>query len=373
MANLFDYLDWRGDLKLGRSPFCGVDALVLAELSYLDYSDMVPSPKAGGSISIEEASRLYFQKHPEKDAKIGAIVPARIVDLLRQAAGCPRYAALELSSFVNVIDTKAEEQFSAICVHTDEKTIYVAFRGTDDTIVGWRENFNMFFKAPVPAQLHAAEYLENVGRSFPGKLIVGGHSKGGNLAIWAAAHCSPDITARITVVYNFDGPGFSVDFKNTDGYNTVKGRIRTIVPECSVVGMFLDHEERYMVVKSARKGIMQHDALSWVVLGTRFDYADGLSSEIKRLNDVLASWINNMDNAHREKFTECFFGLLLSTNAATLTDLVSDKKSLLKAVTSADVETRRALLGAFKLLLGESKKSVAMWLKKPPKKTEEHT
>ncbi len=172
-------------------------------------------------------------------------------------------------------------------------------------------------------------------------------------------------------MYNFDGPGFNVDFRGTDGYLAIKSRIRSIVPECSVVGMFLDHEERYMVVKSSRKGIAQHDALSWSVIGSHFERAEGLSPEIIRINGVLASWIKEMDNERLEKFTECFFGLLLSTKAETITGLMSNKKALLKALTSAEPETRKALFDAFKLLLGESGKSVTGWLRRKEKKTVE--
>lgn len=368
-TTIFDYIDWRGDLPFSKSPFCSVDALIFTELSYLDYSGIVPSPEEGGAISLKEASKLFFQKNPQGEIKLGAIMPSKIVDLLKKAAACHRYESLNISRFVNIIDTKAEKQFSALCINLDEKSMFIAFRGTDDTIVGWREDFNMFFKAPVPSQLNASEYLNNAGESFVGKLIVGGHSKGGNLAVWAASHCSPEVTDRILAVYNFDGPGFSVDYRSTDSYKALKSRIRTIVPECSVVGMFLEHEEKYLVVKSDRKGIAQHDALSWRVLGKSFEYASDLSPEMKQINCILASWINNMDNSRREKFTESFFGLLDSTKAATLSDLMKSKRALLKAITSANAETRQALVSAFKLLLGEGKKSLAEWLKKPPQKT----
>lgn len=369
-TTIFDYLDWRGDLTFARSPFCSVDALILTELSYINYTGIVPAHGEEGSITINQASRQFFQKHAGKEVKIGAIMPAKIIDLLKKAASCSRFGPLPMSCYVDIIDTQGEEQFSALCVHINEKTLFVAFRGTDDTIVGWREDFNMFFKAPVPAQLRAAEYLESVGKFFDGNLIVGGHSKGGNLAVWAATHCSPDVTDRILVVFNFDGPGFAVDFRSTDGYQAVKSRIRTIVPESSVVGMFMEHEDRFSVVKSTRKGIWQHDALSWCVKGNRFEYADGLSPEMMKINGILASWINNMDNTQREKFTESFFGLLEATNASTLTDLVANKKALIKAITSADAETKKALRSAFGLLVGESTKSVTEWIKTPLKRKE---
>ncbi len=198
MADIFDYLDWRGDIKFAHSPFCGMDGLVFAELSYLDFTNIVPSAGdesatsvAEGAISVAEAARVYFEKHPEKDAKIGAIVPAKIVELFRRAAASRRFADIGLSRFVDVVDVKAEKQFSALCARIDEKTLFTAYRGTDDTIIGWRENFNMCFKAPVPSQLQAAEYLNDIGAALAPseRLIIGGHSKGGNLAVWAASHC----------------------------------------------------------------------------------------------------------------------------------------------------------------------------------------
>lgn len=365
MPDVFDYLKWRGDLKLWHAPFCAVDALILTELAYMDHAGIVPERFDDGLVTLSDDARRFKELHVNSIPTLGAIVPAKIIDLFYGAAKAPRFSELGLCGYVNIVNDSAVEQFSAYSVKLSDGSLFVGFRGTDDSIAGWKENFQMSFKTPVPAQHSAAEYLNKAAdhyKTLP--LRIGGHSKGGNLAMWAAANSRSDVRERIIEVYNFDGPGFLKNFHESDGYHAVKDRIKTVVPEKSVVGMFLEHEGNYKTVKSSEKGIMQHDALSWQVEGTDFQYADDLSPDAKRFNEILRAWIGSLGDDFREKFTDAFFGILYATNSTTLSELMSDRSALLHAFTFADPETKQALSYGLRTLLDESGRSIVEWLKK---------
>ena len=211
MANVFDYIKWRGDLGFEQSTLNEIDALIFCELSYIFYDGIVPESSADGYVTLSEAAEVFFERNAGRDEiSLGEIVPKEIVTLLRNAAASRRFSEIPLAHFVNVIDDETVEQFSAISFFPTETTVFVAYRGTDDTITGWREDFRMAFLTPVPAQKRAEEYLMKASADAE-RIYLGGHSKGGNLALWAAMNSSDEIAERIEEIYNFDGPGFLDD------------------------------------------------------------------------------------------------------------------------------------------------------------------
>lgn len=285
MANILEYLDWRGDLTLLERPFNEVDNLILAEICYLDFSGFVPAGFQTQQVTLLDAASAYFAAHPETN--MGVLVPDQIPVLVEHAAKTARFSDVRLLGYVNRIDEKTQTQFSALTMLLPDGSAYVAFRGTDDTIVGWKEDFNMAFTPEIPAQKYAAEYLRQVSGALPFRpLLVGGHSKGGNLAVYAAVFCGQDVQNRILAVYNNDGPGFYSSLLSLPEHKPVAGKITTLLPESSVVGMLLEHEEAYQVVRSTQVGLMQHDGFSWQVKGERFEHltelAEGGKSWIRR-------------------------------------------------------------------------------------------
>ena len=375
MANVLDYVKWRGDLPFEAVPFCEVDALVFAELTFLEYSGCCDAAPGGRAPTLGEIVEAFFSDCGEEEISLGKIIPGEIVELFRLCGTSARYSSCRVAAYVNIHDEENVEQFCACTFLVPDGSIFAAFRGTDDTIVGWKENFQMTFRSPVPAQEHAAKYLSEVGKYFPiHALRLGGHSKGGNLAVWAASHASPEVRKRIIRIYNLDGPGFRPEIEKDSGFEEIRPRIRTIVPECSVVGMLLDHDEKYYAVKSTNKGIMQHDGMSWQVLGGEFVPAGEISRDTLRVNRLLSAWIGSMDDECREKFTEAFFNIVYSTKAGTLTELADKLPELFRAFSVADAETRHAINAGMRLLLGESKRTVSSWAhrhlsppEKPPK------
>ena len=213
MANILEYLDWRGDLTLSERPFNEVDNLILAEICYLDFSGFVPAGFQTQQVTLQAAASAYFAAHPETN--MGVLVPDQIPVLVEHAAKTARFGDIRLLGYVNRIDEETQTQFSALTMLLPDGSAYVAFRGTDDTIVGWKEDFNMAFTPEIPAQKYAAEYLRQVSGTLPFRpLLVGGHSKGGNLAVYASVFCGQEVQKRILAVYNNDGPGFC-PFLNT--------------------------------------------------------------------------------------------------------------------------------------------------------------
>ena len=322
MPNVFDYLEWRGDLTFEETPVNEVDNLIFCLLSYVDLDGIVPLEPAKGRPTVREAAAEYFFTHgDESDRPLGLIVPADILTLFRRMAHCRRFRDLELTGYINAVSEEWEMQFSALTIRLPREQMFVAFRGTDDTIVGWREDFNLSYLEEVPSQRMAAAYLNALDMTPDTTLFVGGHSKGGNLAVWGAVHAVDEVRQQIAQVYSNDGPGFSEGTITSDAYRSLSDRIRVILPEDSLVGLLLEHDDRYTVVKSNRKGVYQHDGLSWEVLGASFLRADRLSEKGIHHDTVVRDRINAMTRPERKNFTRLMFTILESTGAKTLTEL----------------------------------------------------
>lgn len=354
MANMIDYIDWRGDLTVAQDPFNEVDNLILSEFCFLDLGGIVPAE--GETAPLGEAVTAYFRRHEGQELSMGVLVPDQILTMARRMVQSPRFAGMGLGGFCSHIDTGREAQFAALTVDIGDGSVYIAFRGTDDTLVGWKEDFNMAFLPTVPSQPIAVEYVKAAAAAHPGKkLILGGHSKGGNLAVYGAVHCGGRIQRRIKAVYNNDGPGFKESLVETAAYQALRERIHTIVPRSSIVGMLLEHDENYDVVASCGKGIYQHDGFSWEVLGNRFVRRQGISQAGRTGDQTIRDFIGAMDDGQRERFVDALFEVLGSTNARTLTDLDSDRmgavSAMIRRYKDFDKETRQTLLEAVGVLL----------------------
>lgn len=358
MANILDYLDWRGDLPFTAAPFNEIDNLIFTQLCFLDLDNLVPSDPAGMPVRLEHAVDRYFERHPIESTSMGMIVPKDILTLADRARHTARFRDVCLTGFVNLVDEKIEMQFSATTYLPGDGTAFVAFRGTDDTLVGWKEDFNMAFTPIVPAQAQASRYLESVLRALPHSLRLGGHSKGGNLAVYSAIHTDAADRTRILEVYNNDGPGFHRQMLSSEAYSSMQSRIRSIVPESSIVGMLLDHEEPYRIVKSSAKGLFQHDGFSWELVGDHFTTLRQLSDESRTVDRTIKMWLAGMDNTAREEFVDSMYDLLCATNARTLTELNTDRKTLLASLRGIDPKARDMLIKLVLLLADQGAKNL---------------
>lgn len=369
MANVFDYIKWRGDLMFEQSPLNEIDALIFCELSYIFYDGIVPEDTADGYVTLRDAAEVFFERNAGVgEISLGEIVPKEIVTLLRVAASSNRYSQIPLAHFVNIIDDETVEQFSAISFFPDEDSVFVAYRGTDDTITGWREDFRMAFLTPVPAQKRAEEYLLAASNDAE-RIYIGGHSKGGNLALWAAMNAPDEVAERIEKVCNFDGPGFLDDVWADEKYSRVADRISTVIPTGSVVGLLLKYDKNYRVTKSSAKNYLyQHDALTWEVEGVEFVCDEDVAPDVKRAHEIVGKWIYSMEPEDRRAFIEGFFNILCSTGGKTVTDLAENRAAVIKAFSSIEPETKQALLSGVKFFLGEGKSAITESIREMLKK-----
>lgn len=359
MGTVYDYLTWRGDLTFRAVPFCEVDSLILSMLSYLDMKDIVPAPGEEGSVTVWAAAKAFLARYPDpKKTKMGVLIPKDIVKMMKAMRSTKRFGTLKMSGFVNLIDPETELQFSAVTFLLNDGTAVVTYRGTDDTLVGWKEDMNMCFLPVVPAQLKAVEYLNAVAKEHKGKIILTGHSKGGNLAVYAAVHSDAAIRERVTAIYSNDGPGFGRNILDDPEYIQMRPLICNLVPQSSVVGMLLEHDENFTVVKSRQKsGLLQHNGLSWEILGNSFVHLKDVTPDSRKLDRTVNQWIRDMTPAQREEFAEAVYQLFSVDGAQTLTDLVAARKKWFSHTKNLDPKVHETIQKMFSELIGINKVS----------------
>lgn len=333
MNNVLAYLEWRGDLSFSQSGFNEVDNLILSLLSYFDFKGMLPAP-GEGEISVEQACQVYFHDRdtpapPDEPANSGRTLQW----LLYAMAQCRRYKKMKLSCAVDIFDKDSATQFYALCIHINRNRAYLSFRGTGDDLVGWKEDFLLACIPEIPSQREALNYLERVAALYPEKtFMLGGHSKGGNLAVYAAASASEEIQNRIVSVWSNDGPGFQNEMLISDGYQRIAFAVHHIVPKSSVVGMLLAHDEHYKIVDSSQVGLLQHDGFSWVVSGNHFIELEELTIQSVKADRAISKWLQGLSLEERRQFVDCLFDVLYASGVTTLSEVRRDK---LKALTAS--------------------------------------
>lgn len=318
MANILEYLDWRGDIPFAVDGFNSVDNLILAQIAYTDFEGVLGD---GESLSIVDASKKYFELHTEEEVMKRNLFFKMAPIVLKKAAETARFRNIILENYVNIVDPDIEEQFSAIGYRRPSGEIYVAFRGTDNTVVGWREDFNLSFMSETAGQKRAVEYVNSHYLDVANKMIFGGHSKGGNLAVYAAAFCDEKIRKRIERVYSNDGPGFREEILETEGYKDILPRIISIIPEESIVGILLSNEYDNQIIKSSAKFVTQHDPMTWQVYGPDFVSADKRSANSRIIDKTMMKWLSTMSDEDRRVFTDLLFSSIDSTGAKTLNEI----------------------------------------------------
>ena len=339
MANMMDYLMWRGDLPVRAAPWCAVDSLIMASFCYNDLSDLAAD---GQGLPLRElAPRLDLME------RTGNQYFVQWRSLLYAMAESERFGGMRVHDYVDTVDPERRMQFSAVTAELDDGSTFVAFRGTDNTLVGWREDFNMSYESPVPAQQSAVEYLERACLWAKGPLRVGGHSKGGNLAAYAAAHVSETAQRQLSGIYSFDGPGLDDETIAGAGYARIRPALHSIIPQSSVVGLLMNYHADYTVVRAKAVSLLAHDAFTWQVLGPRFVEA-GLTDASRLMDETLHQWLKQCDTAQRKEFVDTVFELLSATEASTLAEISGEKLKSAAAILSAthgmDGETKRMFL-----------------------------
>ena len=318
MGNIMDYISWRGDLTFAQSPFNEVDNLILACFSYVNL-DRIPAVTRQKGIElkklVKEFKKLHTIKELEADKSFIRLAPFMMFEMAESV----RFGNCVIRNYVNEIVTEAEQQFSAVEIVLDDGTSYISFRGTDDTIIGWKEDFNLS-TGVVPAQERAVEYMQRISDKASGMLRVGGHSKGGNLAIYGSVMCK-SAHDKILEIYSNDGPGFSKEFQESPETAEMMPKIIRIIPEYSIIGTLLEHEKQPIIVASTSRGLLQHDGFSWEVQG--LVRRDGLNKTALRFIEILHKWIDGMDMEQKRLLIEDLFATLQASGYENLSEVQS--------------------------------------------------
>ncbi len=334
MANIIDYLKWRGDVPLEIAPFNPVDGLIIAQFSYFPYEDVDSSFTGTASYKLGDLSKKlydadlsYYSNSPRKsDLSFMSTLPK-----------CPRFSEMIVSEYMNNVDIEEGIQFSAITVFSEDNFINVVFRGTDGSIIGWKEDFRLSYSEAIPAQIAAKNYLKRIAKTYKGPIRVIGHSKGGNLALYAVAHSPKYIQKRVKIIYANEAPGFSSAEIKYPGYNLIEDRVKFYVPNSSFIGMLLLNNMTYQVVKSDSFSVAQHNAYSWQVKKNGF-----VKSKLDRssvlVKNALEKCYLSLSEEDLKTSVETLFDVILSSKAETLGDLT--KGTILKLFKMISTSTR---------------------------------
>ena len=355
MANIIDYLAWRGDLPLDQAPLCEVDGLILSYLAYMPYEELVSETAAQPRARLGETMLALIERHRAEGIQLASTVgdsDRDDCDLLAALAASPRFAPLEMCAYVNRYDEAGQEQFSAVTFLLPDGTAFLAFRGTDSTVVGWKENFNMAYEDEVPAQRDAVLYTQEISRALGRPMVLGGHSKGGNLAVYAGMFAQDDVRARILGAYNFDGPGFNEQVAASPEFSSMMGRVHTYVTQSSLIGILMWHREPFTIIQSDSVSLFQHVVYTWQLMGGSFIKVEERTGSSRFADETLKAWLAELPPAQRESFVNGVYSVISAGAGKNLRNLFEGRSllAMLKAAGSLDEKTRSDVQDAVRSL-----------------------
>ncbi|MBE5949828.1 MAG: DUF2974 domain-containing protein [Lachnospiraceae bacterium] len=373
MADLLEYIKWRGDLTFLQAPINEVDGLILSNMSYVDFSDIVPEHKwdekraffflqgaKENTVTIKEASEIYWSRHTEEEVKKEHPLTFMAAIILKSMAESKRFGNLELSQFVSETDEDEPKQFAAMQIKLTDDEYYLAFRGTDESIVGWMEDFNMVYMPMIPSAKRAVKYIEEVVRKGNNRYYLGGHSKGGHLAFVGAIKAPVWCRRQIVSVASYDGPGVDETLLNSAEYAEMLDKMVLYVPEQSLVGLLMEHREKMHVIKSTRTGAMQHDVMSWEILGPEFVKLDNVSKRSANFSNKIKKWLLTMEEDVRRDLLQILYGSVADLEVRTVSDLFAlNTKKIFMAIRNLkklNEEQKELLQNSFKSLIQEMRR-----------------
>ncbi len=346
MADIIDYIDQYGNLTFEEMPFNEIDSLVLSRVSYIPFNGIV-SPHCSHKITVLGAFKEFLSKHhdPYKQVLWHDDVP-----LMAAMAESQRFKKMELCAYRNILDPHREMQFAAITIDMGNGQLFVSYRGTDDTFLGWKEDLNMSFLPVIPSQQEGVNYFNYVCENMKGDIITGGHSKGGTIAIYAVANCVEKYAKRVKAIYCYDSPGFTEKvFKEIEEKEIMK-LVYRYVPQSSIVGMLFYNDAKYEIIKSNQMGFMQHDIYSWEIDGKSFKHIKSATKSSMFFDSTIKFWLDKMTFDERRKFIDALFDIIDKTDARTIGELTDNwfenSKTILKSIKNMDYKTRSMILAA---------------------------
>ncbi len=354
--NIIDYVksEMRDFDALDFSP---VDSLVLSQTVYMNLGCAAPGMDWAG-----QGERIADLYRADLFAPLlsGIRASQNNRELLFALCASPRFREVRVNWFVDATDEQAEKQFCAATFALPDGRHYIAFRGTDATVVGWKEDLNMAFMNEVPSQSAARAYLAQIAARTKGALLAGGHSKGGNLAVYAAAFAGPEVQDRIQWVFSHDGPGFREEVFTSPEFRRIAPKIRKTLPQSSLVGMLLENDDGYEVVRSDKSGIMQHDPFSWIIEGSKFGYTEKIAAGASSRNRTIREWLSRQSDEKLQLFVDTVFEVIQAAEVKKVGDLplgaLREADRIYDAIRDIDEPTARCISDLVKQL-------VVIWLR----------
>ena len=320
--NLFDYVDYFGEYSFKDRSFNEVDNIIFSCLAYVDYSGVVKD-----KITIKDAYSIFKKEYKPRKHEMLAVKNG--IKLFEKVSNCKRFCDIELSNYKYVGDENS--QFSAITFGLDKKNYYVAFEGTDSLISGWEEDCKMAYHFPVEAQILAKEYLDKNFTMKRCNLIVGGHSKGGNLALVSSMYANYFVKKKIKKIYSNDGQGLRKAQIESKFYDKIESKFIHIIPNYSIVGLLLRHKDNYVVVKSNKIGFLAHDLSTWQVSYDHLE-KEHLSRSSKIFDEGFTKWLDNYDDEKRKMFVKEVFKLMKENGIKDLMEINIKKELILNLI-----------------------------------------
>jgi hypothetical protein len=348
MSNLLKYIKNYGNKNFYECDYNEIDNIIFASLSYLDFNGIISETKK--ITTIGKAGNIFLKKYKFKEVAKYGMAQKDSYKILKEIVNTKRYKDVLVYGYKYVGDK--DKQFCAMTFKVKNKFIYVSFEGTDHLLSGWKEDFELCYTFPIASQDYAIKYLNNIIGLFDTNIYVGGHSKGGNLALVAAMFCNPLIRFKIKKIYNNDGPGLRKKEIESDNYKKIENKLVHIIPDYSLVGLLLRHNDNYKVVKSSRKDIMAHSVLTWQIEDNHLKEAN-LSNLSKKLDKSVILWLDKHDDKQREKIITTVFNALENSGLYNLYDLKNLKIAIkvIKNLNNIDSDTKKLILDFFEFNL----------------------
>ncbi|MBP7185309.1 MAG: DUF2974 domain-containing protein [Ruminococcus sp.] len=358
MANIIDYLKWRGDIPFSVDPFNEVDALILCQFEYIKLDNCV-SESLSDKITVAEAFSRYDCKLVPEGERIFSF--DQDSELFAEMARSRRFGSMLISGYRNIVSNEEDMQFSAITCFPEDGSVFVAFRGTDGSLVGWKEDMMLSYVQQTGSQAQALDYINSnfIGLNCP--IRLGGHSKGGNLSVYALMMCDESIRSKFVNVYSFDGPGFRDEIVQSDEYKAILPLIRSYITDGSVVGRLLGSGSQHKIVKNSVSGIMQHLSYNWEVERNSFITVDKTSKSGNVINKTINGWLDDFNDEERENFVNTVFDVLeTSSDHNNISDLKGIKgyAAILKSLRKLPSDQQAILFDALKKIARSGKGAI---------------
>ena len=346
MSTSIDFIREYGDKTFDELPFCDIDNLALCEIFYMPFDKVINDHFNKEPILFSDACNKVFAYNGYKNVGPGLILPKKISAKMMTMSRCKRYQDIKIVACQSAFGTNPALQFAAMTLILPDGTLVVVYRGTDDTLAGWKEDFDIYLKKGIPSHKLGVNYLNNIAERYEGSIIVCGHSKGGHVSLYSAMHCKEEVRARIKTVYNNDGPGFdNFDFIKSKEYKELLPKYKHFIPSNSFIGVILAHDDDYKIVKNTKfLGMLQHDASTWKTNGTEFLTKEDRFALSKITDLSLMEIILTVNDEESAAFDRILTAIVEGTGQINLTNfarnIVSSIKGAKKALASIDDETK---------------------------------